>query len=230
MGTEGQILLWWSLFAGTHVGGSSRPVRRFLIERLGLPGFKGVYSLVSLATFLPLVFIYFGDKHAGPALFRPTPALWWTAQGLMLLALVVLLQALATPNPLTTAAELSDSYRPEPAGIQRVTRHPMNTAFALYGAAHCMVLPFVGDWLFFGGFVVFAPISAWHQDARGRESGRPEVAAFQERTSALPFAAILGGRQRLVVGEFRWIALALALALFVAIRQFHGVLFGGFGA
>jgi uncharacterized membrane protein len=228
MGAEAQLLLWWILFGGTHVLGSSVPVRTFLIGKIGTQPFKGLYSLVSFATFIPLCYVYFTHKHAGAALLDNLPGAFWITQVLMLLSLVVLVQGYTTPNPLSTQAEMTGAYGAGPRGIQRVTRHTQNLAFFLFGLAHCISLPFAGDWIFFGGFVVFTLASSVHQDRRTRATGPDEARRFLDQTSAIPFAAILSGRQKLVLSEFSLIGLVISLVLFFALRYFHGVLFGGF--
>ena len=229
MGPEAKILLWWLLFGGTHVLGSARPVRRPLIRALGLGGFKGVYSLVSFATFIPLMWVYLTNQHAGAPLFTPLPGAIWVAQGLMLLALVVMVQGYTTPSPIGSQAEMTGEFPSAGRGIQRVTRHPAAWGYVLFGLAHCLVLPWTGDLLFFGGWIAFAVVSTLHQDARSRKDGPPELTEFQDRTSWLPFAAILAGRQRLALGELNRVPLLVSVVIFVALRLLHGRIFGGFG-
>jgi len=228
MGAETKILLWWVLFGGTHILGSSVLVRTYLIGKLGKQPFKGLYYLVLLATFIPLCYVYFTNKHVGAALFDNLPGAFWMTQALMLLAFVVLVQGYTTPNPLSTQAEMSGAYGAGPLGIQRVTRHTQNLAFFLFGLAHCISLPFVGDWIFFGGFVVFTVASSVHQDWRVRATGPEEAKSFLDETSAIPFAAIVSGRQKLVPSELSLIGLVISLGLFFGLRYFHGALFGGF--
>jgi uncharacterized membrane protein len=228
MTTEVKILLWWLAFGGTHILGSSRLVRDRLIRALGMQAFKGLYSLGALATFVPLVLVYFGDRHAGAMLFDPPEGLMHLTELLMILALIILGQGLAAPGPMTTTADMSGRYDQGVRGILRVTRHPQNVAFALFGLAHCLVNPTVGDWLFFGGFTVFAVVSSVHQDARSRASGPEAVRRFQDETSSFPFLAIIQGKQRFVWSELSWIALALSLVMAVLLRLYHGRLFGGF--
>lgn len=228
MGPEAKIFLWWILFGGTHILGSSLPVRTFLINRIGNQPFKGIYSLVSFATFIPLCYVYFTNKHVGAALFDNLPGAIWITQALMLLALIVLVQGYTTSNPLSTQAEMTGAYGSGPRGIQRITRHTQNLAFFLFGLAHCVSLPFVGDWIFFGGFVVFATLSGIHQDRRVLAAGPDEAKVFLEETSAIPFAAIISGRQKLVWSEFSLIGLVIALVLFFVLRYFHSSLLGGF--
>jgi len=229
MGTVSKILLWWVLFGGTHILGSTLPVRTSVIKRIGLPAFKGLYSLVALATLLPLSFVYFLDKHSGAALFVSPPGMKTATQVLMFFALLVLGQAIATVNPMGTMAEMSGKHMDRARGIQRVTRHPMNFAFALFGLAHCLSNPHEGDLVFFGGFVVYAVASAFHQDRRTFATGPEAVRQFQAQTSYVPFAGILSGRQRLAPEEYSLAALGVSVAVFVVLRLFHGTLFGGFG-
>jgi uncharacterized membrane protein len=228
MESEAQILLWWLLFGITHIGGSSLSVRGFLVRRLGLLGFKVFYSLVAFATFIPLCDVYFRHKHAGLLLFLPGYGLRLTTQVLMLLALIVLGQSLATKSPLTTIAEMTSTFRGRARGIQRITRHPQNFSFALFGFAHMLSNPFAGDWVFFGGFLVYGLFSGLHQDKRTLVTGPKEVGEFQAETSIMPFAAILAGKQRLALREFNGIALALSILSFVVLRYFHNTLFGGY--
>lgn len=230
MSGEVKILTWWILFGGTHILGSTVPVRTLLIAKLGLKGFKTLYSMVALATFLPLCVVYAANKHAGAGLeFLPDGAVvFWTVHVLMFLSMLFLVQAQFVPNPMTTLAEMSRLYGKGPRGIQRVTRHPMTTAVILLGLAHCLVNPFAGDWVFFGGFVVYGVLSALHQDRRTRATGPDEVRRFQEQTSLVPLAAILAGRQHLALGELSLPATGIAVALFLLLRFFHPVLFGGF--
>ena len=69
MGTTATILLLWAAFAASHMGLSSDRLRPRLVARLGERGFTALYSLLALAIFVPLVAVYFGDKHAGPLLW-----------------------------------------------------------------------------------------------------------------------------------------------------------------
>jgi len=227
MSGELKILCCWLLFGGTHILGSAAAVRAFLIRRLTLGGFKALYSAVALATFVPLVLTYAENEHAGASLFMPPTGSGSLAQGLMQLSLIVLVQGLVTVNPLTTLAEMSGSLGSGARGIQRVTRHPQILAFVLFGVAHVMVNPFVADWIFFGGFVLYGLFAAAHQDARMRATGSVEAKSLLKETSAIPFAGILAGRQRLAIGEFSFLGFVLAVVLFVALRHFHGALFGG---
>ena len=227
---EAIILFWWLLFGGSHILGSTIAVRTYVIGRIGSLGFKALYSLVALATFIPLCRVYLTHKHEGQQLFAAGDFLQFIAHILMLAAFIVLLQGLATPSPMTTQAELTGTFRPSAKGIQRVTRHPQNFAFALFGLSHLLVNPYAGDWIFFGGFIVYAVASAIHQDKRLAVTGPEQVKQFQADTSAMPFYAILTRKQRFALDEYNTYGMVAAIIIFILLRLYHPVIFGGFGS
>jgi uncharacterized membrane protein len=230
MKNEEMIFFWWLMFGASHIIGSSTPVRKFFIRRVGTLGFKAIYSLIALATFIPLFYVYFNHRHAGHLLYSTGYSANLLAQFLMLAAIIVLLQGLVTANPMTTMGEMSGRVVRSGKGIQRVTRHPQNFAFALFGLAHLLANPYVGDWIFFGGFIVYGIVSAMHQDRRLLATGPAQVKQFMADTSAIPFASIVAGKQRLTPGEYHPPALAAAIVLFILMRLLHPMLFGGFGS
>ncbi len=230
MQSSALILFLWLMFGGTHIIGSSIPVRTFFINQVGTLGFKCIYSLVALATFIPLCYFYFDNKHAGYLLYNSGYFLQLLAQIFMLVAIVILLQALTTTNPMTTKAELFGRHISSGYGIQRVTRHPQNFAFGIFGLAHLLVNPYLGDWIFFGGFIVYGVASAMHQDRRLLAVGHVQLKQFLADTSAIPFAAILKGKQRLGLDEYYPPALFAAVVLFILLKLLHPMFFGGFGS
>ena len=214
MRDEATILFWWLIFGGTHIIGSTIVVRTYVIEKIGNFGFKAVYSL--------------SHKHAGQMLFTPNSIMQLIAHILMLGALIVLFQGLATSSPMTTQSELTKTFSPSARGVQRVTRHPQNFSFALFGLALLLVNPYLGDWIFFGGFIIYGVASALHQDQRMLVTGPNQVRLFQADTSALPFYAILSGKQRLALNEYNPYGLMAAIIAVILLRLYHSALFGGF--
>jgi uncharacterized membrane protein len=217
------VLFWWLLFGGTHIGLSARGVRQSLVARLGPRGFQAVYSVISLATFVPLVRAYFGHRHAGPLLWNLGAAAvpWGLAMVLASVGMACLVASFLQPSPVGIAP-----VKAEARGMMRITRHPLFCAFALWGLGHAIVNGYLGDVLFFGGFVVFSLVGALHQDARKRRDEGERLAEFYAQTSVLPFGAILAGRNRLVVEEVPWLGLLIGLVAAVAIYLLHPRLFG----
>src|SRR5438093_520104 len=94
-----RIILLWLGFTGSHLTLSSLPVRRGLVARIGENAFRGLYSLVAFAFFIPLVWTYFALKHARSWLWTVPPrrAIRWTIYpgggvGCLLRAVVRILQ------------------------------------------------------------------------------------------------------------------------------------------
>lgn len=217
---------FWAAFAGTHVWLSSLRTRSALIARVGPQGFQGIYSLVALATFVPLVWIFATHTHAGPLLWTtigPPNVARALNYGLMAVALVLFVASLL---PSSTAPSAMQARGPAMVhGMLRITRHPMLAAFGLYGIAHLLVNGSLGDVLFFAGFPAFSWIGGRHQDARKLREV-PGYGAVVATTSIVPFAAIITGRQRLVLRELPLPAIVGGLALAVALRLYHRALFG----
>lgn len=217
------ILFWWLAFGATHTILSSLTLRPRFIARLGERGFQGLYSLVAFATFVPLVQVYFANKHAGPLLWNLSalPGVRVLAVALSGIAVVLLVLAFAQPSPTGLVPGVPRRAR----GITRITRHALFMAIGLWGIAHTLVNGFLTDVLFFGGFIAYALYGSHHQDLRKQRDGT-DMAAFYAETSLLPFAAILGGRNRLVLSEIPVLGLALGIVAAALVYTYHERLFG----
>ncbi len=227
MGASLAIAGLWVVFGVTHVILSSTPLRPRLIDRLGAQGFQGVYSLAVLASFIPLVWVFATHKHAGPLLWTtigPPDVARGVNYALNALAMALLVCSLV-PSSAAPSSMAAPGASTEPRGVMRITRHPMLAAFGCWGVAHLLVNGSLGDVLFYGGFPVWVWIGSRHQDAR-LSRDKPGYAELVRQTSLVPFAAIVTGRQRLVPTELPIGPIAGGLALTVALRWWHGTLFG----
>ncbi len=217
------IIVFSVLFPLTHILMSHGAIRSGLIKSLhGVWPFRGLYSLVSFLTLGPAAAIWWGNRQLGPELWDLH---FWVGRGialpLMLLAIVLLALMLAAPSPASMLPGVSKVQ-----GVLRITRHPMNMAFAAFGLAHLLTNGFLGDVFFFGQFFVLGWLGSYHQDARMlREKGEP-YREFMSQTSVIPFAAILRRRTRLDPSELAFPLFLIAVAAFVALVIFHGRLFG----
>jgi uncharacterized membrane protein len=222
------IALLWAGFAATHLVLSSASLRPRLVARLGDGPFRGLYSLAVLAWFVALVWTFARHKHSGPLLWSTIgpPALAEPVSYLLMglafaLAIAGLLPAHAAPSSMGAARPESAEVR----GLLRITRHPFNAAASLFGIAHLLVNGHLGDVVFFGGFPVFAWIGSRHQDVR-LSRDRPGYRAVVADSSFVPFAALVTGRQRLVLHELPWGGFLAGIALAIVVRRWHGALFG----
>lgn len=211
-------------FVGTHIGIGSTPLRDELIERVGLRLYRLLFSLVSIVAIVWLI-----------VAFRAAPLvpLWWGGAVLDVLALLVMpvatllvVASLTQANP-TAVGQAPDPDAPEPArGMLRVTRHPMMWGIGLWAVAHLLANPDLASVVFFGAFAVLAFAGALALDHRLTRLNRPGWGVFVQRTSYVPFAAILEGRQSFVWAEIGWQRVALALAIYLLLLVAHPWLFG----
>jgi uncharacterized membrane protein len=219
------IALWGTLFLGSHLLISSGALRPALIARIGEQLFRGFYSLVAFATFIPLVVTFARHKHAGPMLwyFRGIDPIRWLAWLLMFAAFILLVGALVNPNPGAIGAPTGRSV----SGIQKVTRHGFFVAVILFVIAHLMMNGWFGDICFFGSLGALAVLGGWHQDQRKLSELGPSYRAFLDETSFIPFAALLSGRQHWTRADMPWTGLIVGTVTAAVVMRLHPLLFGG---
>jgi uncharacterized membrane protein len=212
-------LAWFLLHAA--VAGSG--LRAVLVRRFGDKAYRGGFSLASVASLWWLVAEYRG------APFRPLAVVPWPLGFVPLLvvplALVFLVGAFTVPSPTAVGGE-KHLIGAEPArGLLRVTRHPFLWSVVLWSTAHLLVNFDVGSLLLFGSLGATALRGSFDIDRKRRRSNPIEFGRFEGMTSNVPFAALLAGRNRLVVCEV-WLPLVLGLALALASVWLHPHFFG----
>ncbi|RZL78915.1 MAG: MFS transporter [Sphingomonas sp.] len=194
----------------------SHPLRRPLVAALGEKGFLGVYSLVAVATLGATVWAY-RMAEVTPLLWEVGGGLWAISTILMLLASVLLMGSLMR-NPALVGAQ-SSAATASARGVYAVTRHPMMWAFAVWGVAHILIYPVTKNIILSGAIIVLSLVGAAFQDHKKATLDPQGWSAWIERTSYLPFAAIIAGRAKL--GGFGTHALAGGLILWLAATWAH---------
>ena len=221
MSTALLIAALWIAFAGSHMLLSSRSWRPRVIAALGDERrFQGLYSLVALGIFVPLVAIYFRHKHEGPYLgtLAAVPGMRWLMFIGMGATFAMAVAGLVRPSPASVVPGSA-----EVRGIFHVTRHPVLMALGLYGLLHlCVVSINATELAFFAGFPLFVAIGARHQDQR-KLASKPDFKRFYEATPFLPFSRPAGVLTAL---REQPIPIALGIAVAAVLRWFHPALFG----
>jgi uncharacterized membrane protein len=215
------LVLLWLGFGGSHVLLSSRALRPRLVGALGLAPFLGLYSLVAFAFFVPLVWTYFAHEHAGPVLWTLAlgPGGRWAIYVGMGVAFVLVASSFFQASPAGMAPAKSTPY-----GVTRITRHPQNMGFALFGVLHCIPNGAASDLAFFGGLALFAVLGSWHQERRKLAEGAP---GLRELVASAPFVPFTGRETLRGLRELSPVAVALGVAATVLVRHFHARWFGG---
>ena len=222
------VALLWILFGGTHVGLATRSVRGALVARLGETGFGAVFAGVAVASFTALVTYYAGhrlDGAAGLDLGRH-PA----ARAVLMAAVVGGVTLMFLMDYARSPTALFGPPIRTPRGTERITRHPFFAGTALLGIAHALLATRLVGTVFFAGLATLSIAGAWHQDRKLlARRGRP-YADYVAATSAVPFAAILAGRQPFPRGEIRVRAVAVGLLVAVLLRAVHSRILAHGGA
>lgn len=214
------IVLLWLGFSVTHLVLASVRVQPKLERSIGALPFQGLYSIVALVFFVPLVAIYLYNRHDGPWLWSIAmgPVVLWSLYGVMAFALVLLANGTVAPSPASVMAG-----EPRARGVLRITRHPVVMSLVLFGLVHLVPNASSADVAFFGGFAAFGLVGAWHQDRRKLYHQTPGFAEFYASTSFLPFARADAWRG---FSEVSPVATLLAIALTIGLRLLHAPLFG----
>ncbi len=149
------LLLGLVVFLGVH---STRvfaePWRARTVARLGEKPWKGLYSLLSLAGFVLLVWGY-GQARLDPTVLWGSPR--WTRH----------LAALLT---LPAFIFLAAAYVPGNA-IKAKLKHPMVLGVKVWALSHLIANNTLADLLLFGGFLLWAVLNFRAARARDRANG-----------------------------------------------------------
>jgi uncharacterized membrane protein len=217
------ITLLWLALAVTHVVLSSLKLRPRFVSALGELAFQGVYSLIALVTFVPMVSVYLRNKHSGPMFWSVamTPPLEAFVTVVMGVAVLILAAGAMSPSPaaITTPAD----KRAEARGIHFITRHGVFMAAGLFGLVHLIPNGFASDIAFFAGFPIFAVIGSIHQDQRKLVTDAKRYVEFHADTPLIPFT---GRRTLRGLREISPITYLVGIGLAVTLRYFHSQWFG----
>ena len=150
------------LFLGAHTFSTLRTARATAIGRLGEGPYKGLYSLVSAAGLLLMIWGFGRYRSAGYIeVWNPPFAVFHP------IALVLLWFAFVA---------LVAAYAP-PGRIKGLLRHPMLAAVKAWALAHLLVNGDLGSMLLFGALLAWAVYDRIAVKRRG-DLGAPPVARF----------------------------------------------------
>lgn len=210
-----------AFFVLIHLLISGTRVRDGLIARIGQGPYMGLFVVLSIAGLVWLGFA-FGEARASPA-----NAPYWSVgdasrhiqMALQLVAVLLIVIGLSTPNP-TSVRQESAIERPV-RGILRVTRHPFLWGVALWALGHLVVNGDRASLILFGSLLVLAVTGTASIDAKRKRALGEAWDGFAAQTSNVPFAAIVAGRQRLMLGEIGVWRILAAVAVYLALILAH---------
>lgn len=217
MTSETALLLSSVAFVGTHFL-LSHPLRPPLVRAMGEKPFQGLYSLVALITFGLMVYFYrvIGRQ---PPLWDSGNAGWIVGTLLMWLASILFVGSFIK-NPALVGAP---GPKGGPAGVLRITRHPMMWSFATWAAVHLMILAQPKSVVFDGAIILLALAGAAAQDRKKARRMGEDWHDWTAQTAFVPFTrglaypgtvALIGGTVLFLIatwvhpmpaGIWRWI-------------------------
>lgn len=203
-----------------HIGIAGTTLRERFVRVLGERGFRGMFSLVSVAN---IVWLGLAWGAAGPVRVLWQAPGWLVVLCILLLipATVLLVSALTVPNPTSVAGARALMSETPAIGILRVTRYPMLWSFALWAAAHMIVIGTLGGAIFTGAFLAVAVAGMFSLDAKYARRAPEPWAAFARVTSILPFAAIRQGRNQFAFAEIGLWRMAVGVLLWFMLIALH---------
>ena len=211
-------------FLAVHLGTSGTPLRGVLQNSLGESPYLGVYSLLSFGS-LGLMIYGYGQVPHGDFLWYPSVTAYKVAKVLMLLSLMMIVMGILVKNP--TAVMSEQALDNEISGLLKITRHPVQWGILLFACAHLLANGDIASSLFFGTFVLLSFFGMLSMDQRRRRETDPKWQVFMEKTSMVPFAALVSGRLRFTLGDVSWRGVVAGSALYVAIYWLHDRVSGG---
>lgn len=187
-------------FAVAHSGLASLRMRGEAI--IGARLYRVLFALVSIPLAVILVVYFFNHRYDG--------LLLWQVQGVTgVKTLVWVLSAIsffflypATFNLLEIAAIQKPQVHLYETGILRVTRHPQMVGQVIWCIAHTLWLGTSFTLLTSLGLIAHHLFAVWHGDRRLEDRYGEAFLKIKERTSVVPFLAIIDGRQSLKWQEF----------------------------
>lgn len=213
------------VFLALHLLVAGTRARDAIVGAIGERAYLGLFSLASLGGIVWLALSYNATAAIGSDL------LWDFGPGVRHMGLVVVALAfflgvpgLMMPNPTTVGME--GAVTREVTGVLRITRHPFLWSVALWAAFHLLANGDAASVVFFGTFFVLAVLGTFSIDAKRARKMGATWAPFAQRTSNVPFGAILAGRNSLNLGELASWRQAVALVAFLGVLFAHAWAFG----
>lgn len=203
------------------------PLRPGLVRRLGMPAYRGLFSLLSALSLAALIWTY------GKA---PYVEIWETNSSLALVPIFVmpvafwlLIGSLRPSNPTMAGPDMKPAGGTAElpvTGLTKITRHPMLWSFSLWAASHMIANGDVATWLMAGAILITALNGMPSIDRKRAAQFGEQWQRFKEKTSIIPLAAVAQGRVRLRATDLGIFNIVAAALVYAAFMYFHAILFG----
>lgn len=195
---------------------SATNIRTVVVEKWGMNAWMSLFSVVSLGFFVWMVIEY---MRAGQYEILWVLPIWWLWVNVVLMFVAIFFIIMG--NIPDKAARLGK-------GVFAITRHPTNWGMAIFAAAHMASNGSVEAQLFWGSLLGTGVIGSYFLDKRKLKSGEERWVKSPENSSWLPFWAIITGRAKLRVADFKLMPVMIAVLVFIVAMFVHVRVFGSF--
>jgi len=207
-------------FVASHLLLSHPPVRGPLVRRMGEWPFRALNSVVSLATFVPLIVLFVDHRGRGPMLFLiPWAGITHVTEAMVITGFALVAGSFAVPPPSSLAAPKGPA---EVRGMTAITRHPVSMGVSLWAFGHMLVNPWAVDVLFYATFIGVSLLGSWHQDFRKAD----EREGYREILMETTFFPWPSPKRLVKVGVMPAVGVIVGVVVAVVLRIFHAPLFG----
>ncbi|MBD2443759.1 hypothetical protein H6G25_11295 [Dolichospermum sp. FACHB-1091] len=187
-------------FAIAHSGGAA--MRPWAEKYIGPRLYRIIFALISLPLAVILIVYFFNHRYDGWQLWQVQDipgvrTLVWVLSAISFLFLYP-----ATFNLLEIAAIQKPQVHLYETGIIRITRHPQMVGQVIWCVAHTLWLGTSFTLVTSIGLILHHLFGVWHGDHRLSQRYGEAFALLKQRTSIIPFQAIIDGRQSLNWQEF----------------------------
>lgn len=187
-------------FAIAHSGLAA--LRPWGEAKIGARLYRILFALVSIPFATILIIYFLNHRYDGLQL--------WQVQGIPGIKPLVWLLSLisfiflypATFNLLEIAAIARPQVHLYETGIMRISRHPQMVGQVIWCIAHTLWIGTTFMVVTSLGLIAHHLFAVWHGDRRLEKRYGDAFLKVKERTSVIPFLAILDGRQTLKLAEF----------------------------
>lgn len=210
-------------FVVIHLFVSGTKLRDRLVAAIGENRYLGLFSLTSLSAVVwtSLAYAPAFNSAINRSYWFPVPWQKWLAAALVLIAFQLIVVGIATKNPTAVQQDKLLEQGDPVQGIVRITRHPFLWGTALWAAAHLSVNGDRASILLFSGVLIVALAGTVSIDRKRARKLGASWTSFAARTSNVPFAAILAGRNHLALAEIGVAKPAIALLVYLVVMLLH---------
>ncbi|MBD2362134.1 MULTISPECIES: NnrU family protein [unclassified Anabaena] len=188
------------IFAIAHSGGAA--LRPWAEKRIGPRLYRIIFALISLPLAVIVITYFFNHRYEGAQLWQLQGVPGVKATVWVLSAISFLFLYPATFNLLEIAAIQKPQVHLYETGVIRITRHPQMVGQIIWCIAHTLWLGTSFTLVTSIGLVLHHLFGVWHGDRRLHYRYGEAFEIVKQRTSIMPFAAIIDGRQSLKWQEF----------------------------